>query len=129
MKRIAFVPFVLDLLCVVVFAAIGTINHDTDTGLGGILYVSTPFAMSLLAVHVAGLAERARTITAGVVIWVFTVAVGMVLRNIAFNRGTATSFVVVASVFLGLSMLGWRVWMHRSRAAKRRPQDDGGTGD
>lgn len=120
MRRIAPLAFLLDLLCVVVFATVGTINHDTDTGVAGILYVSAPFAMALLAVHVAGFAERARTVTAGIVIWVFTVAVGMVLRNLAFNRGTATSFVVVASVFLGVTMLGWRLWMHRARAAKRR---------
>lgn len=120
MRRLAPLAFLLDLLCVAVFATVGTINHDTDTGVGGILYVSAPFAMALLAVHVAGLAGRARTVTAGMVIWVFTVAVGMVLRNLAFNRGTATSFVVVASVFLGVTMLGWRVWMHRARAAKQR---------
>jgi predicted tellurium resistance membrane protein TerC len=117
MRRIALLAFLLDLVCVLVFATIGTINHDTDTGLGGILYVSAPFLMALLAVHVAGLAERARTVTAGMVIWVFTVAVGLVLRNVAFNRGTATSFVVVASIFLGVTMIGWRVWMHRSRAS------------
>ena len=120
MRRIAPLAFLLDLLCVVVFATVGTINHGTDTGVGGILYVCTPFVMALLAAHVAGLAERARTLTAGMLIWVFTVAVGMVLRNVAFNRGTATSFVVVASVFLGVTMLGWRVWMHRARAAKQR---------
>ena len=120
MRRIAPVAFLLDLLCVVVFATVGTINHGTDTGIGGILYVSAPFAMALVAVHVAGLAERARTVTAGMVIWVFTLAVGMVLRRFVFDRGTATSFVVVTSVFLGLTMLGWRVWMHRARASKER---------
>ena len=124
MRRIAPVAFLLDLLCVVVFATVGTINHGTDTGIGGILYVSAPFVMALVAVHVAGLAERARTVSAGMVIWVFTLAVGMVLRRFVFDRGTATSFVVVASVFLGLTMLGWRVWMHRARASKEQAGSD-----
>jgi hypothetical protein len=32
----------------------------------------------------------------------------MVLRNLAFNRGTAVAFVLVASVFLAATMWGWR---------------------
>ena len=57
-------------------------------------------------------------------IWVFPLAVGMVLRRFVFDRGTATSFVVVASVFLGLTMFGWRVWMHRARASKEQAGSD-----
>ena len=41
--------------------------------------------------------------------WIITVALGMVLRNLVFDRGTAAAFIVVASVFLGISMNGWRI--------------------
>ena len=34
---------------------------------------------------------------------------GMVLRRTAFDKGTAVSFIVVATVFLGLFLLGWRL--------------------
>jgi hypothetical protein len=44
---------------------------------------------------------------AGVIVWVCTVAVGMVLRVVS-GQGTAVAFVVVALVFLGLFLLGWR---------------------
>jgi hypothetical protein len=32
----------------------------------------------------------------------------MVLRNLVFDNGTATSFVLVASIFLGTFIVGWR---------------------
>ena len=49
----------------------------------------------------------------GCTIWVVTIALGMVLRRTLFDRGTAFSFVVVASVFTGLLLLGWRLAARR----------------
>ena len=43
-----------------------------------------------------------------VVIWLSTVAVGMLLRK-ASSQGTAVSFVVVASISLAILLLGWRL--------------------
>jgi hypothetical protein len=37
----------------------------------------------------------------------------MLLRNLAFNRGTAMAFVLVASVFLAATMWGWRAVVAR----------------
>ena len=122
MSRIALRPFLFDVVCVMAFVFIGTRNHDTDTGAGGVFSVAAPFLMSLFAVHVVGLAARAKTITAGIIIWVATVSLGMVLRHWVFDKGTATAFVVVATVFLGGSMVGWRVVEHRYRA-DRAPND------
>ena len=42
-----------------------------------------------------------------VVVWVCTVAVGMLLRK-ATSAGVAASFVVVASAATALLLLGWR---------------------
>jgi hypothetical protein len=45
--------------------------------------------------------------------------VGMVLRNVAFDRGTAPAFVIVASLFLAGTMWGWRaVAARRARVAQ-----------
>jgi len=37
----------------------------------------------------------------------------MLLRNMVFNRGTAVAFVIVATVFLGITMFGWRAFVAR----------------
>ena len=46
-------------------------------------------------------------IPTGVVVWVCTVVVGMLLRKVT-SAGVSTSFVVVASLSTGVLLLGWR---------------------
>ena len=43
----------------------------------------------------------------GLVIWLCTVVIGMLLRK-ATSAGTALSFVVVASLVTAILLLGWR---------------------
>ena len=43
----------------------------------------------------------------GLTVWVCTVVVGMLLRKLT-AQGTATSFIVVASVTTAVLLLGWR---------------------
>jgi hypothetical protein len=51
-------------------------------------------------------------------IWAVTIVGGMLLRHFAFDRGTALPFIIVASIFTLLFLVGWRfVW--EWRAAKR----------
>jgi hypothetical protein len=47
------------------------------------------------------------------VVWGYTVVMGMVLRNYLFDRGTAPAFIIVATLFLGATMLGWRAFTAR----------------
>ena len=95
-----------DILCVMALVIIGTRNHDTDTGVSGVLYVAAPFVIAVTAIHLL-FALRQRELTA-VWPWVGTVAIGMLLRNLVFDRGTALPFVIVATLFLGATMYGWR---------------------
>jgi hypothetical protein len=46
-------------------------------------------------------------------VWGYTVVMGMVLRNLVFDRGTALAFIIVATVFLGITMFGWRALVAR----------------
>ncbi len=45
----------------------------------------------------------------GVVIWLTTVIAGMLLRRFVFDRGTALPFIIVATLFTGFFLVGWRV--------------------
>ncbi|WP_433477512.1 DUF3054 domain-containing protein [Spirillospora sp. CA-142024] len=101
---------VLDVLCVLVFVAIGRASHEEAASLGGFATTAWPF-LSGLAVGWASWRVWRRpekVVPAGVGVWVTTVALGMVLRAVS-GQGTAGAFVIVASVFLGLVLLGWRL--------------------
>ena len=59
----------------------------------------------------------------GIVVLAVTYVLGMVLRVVS-GRGIAVGFLVVAAVFLALTMLGWRavVRVVAQRGAQRRTQ-------
>jgi hypothetical protein len=50
-----------------------------------------------------------RALSTGVVLWIVTVLVGMFVRRFVFNDGTATSFVLVTALVLGLLLVGTRL--------------------
>lgn len=99
-----------DIACVIVFVAIGRRQHGEESALRGIVQTAGPF---LIALGVAWLAVGRRPVSgaelrSGLPIWAGTVVVGMVLRRTLFDSGTASAFVIVATVFLAATMLGWR---------------------
>ena len=112
-------PLAVDLLGVIVFVAIGRNNHDEGTAIDGIATVASPFLIALVVGWAVARLARLRPLSIGfgAVVWIVTVALGMLLRHTVFDRGTATAFIIVATVFLGFVLLGWRtiasLVMHR----------------
>jgi len=114
MSRTALRAFVFDALCVLLMVVIGTRNHETDTGVTGILFVAAPFWIAMSIAHLAPLLQRTnRKDPNTYVVWGYTVIMGMLLRNMVFNRGTALAFIIVATVFLGFTMFSWRALLSR----------------
>ena len=110
----------LDVGAIVLFAVIGRRNHDeTGNAVTGALTVAAPF---LIALAVGWLVARAWTnpssLRTGLIIWPVTIAVGMVLRHWVFDRGTAASFIVVATIATGVLLLGWRGVARAVRASR-----------
>lgn len=101
---------VLDVFVVVLFVVIGRANHHHGETVGGVASTAWPFLAGLAAGWLGARAWRhpAAVWPAGAGAWLGTVAVGMVLRVVA-GQGTALAFIVVALVFLGLFLLGWRL--------------------
>lgn len=56
---------------------------------------------------------------AGVVLWVSTLIVGMVVRYFT-GQGVAVIFVTVAASFLALTLVGWRAIAAAIRAMRRK---------
>lgn len=116
----------LDVFVVVLFAALGLRTHDEESAFVAVLVTAAPFLGGLgFAWVVARAWRRPMSILTGLVLWPLTVLVGMILRRGLFDRGTATSFVVVATLFIGAFLVGWRaVWRVVER--RRAHQSSGG---
>jgi hypothetical protein len=110
MQRLGWLAYLLaDVLCVLVFCAVGRRSHDEGLNLPGVATTAWPF---LTGTVVGWLASRAwqrptAVVPTGVVVWLCTVVIGMVLRK-ATAAGVAASFVVVAASVTALLLLGWR---------------------
>ncbi|GAA1161548.1 DUF3054 domain-containing protein [Nocardioides aquiterrae] len=104
-------PLLADLVCVVALALGGKSSHEASASEWIVLTIAWPFAAAALLAHV-GLAVARRPARPvwpeGAVVVAVTYALGMVLRA-ASGRGLAPGFLVVAALFLVLTMLGWRV--------------------
>ena len=107
----------VDVVVVLVFAALGRRTHDGGGALPGVADTAWPFLVALLLGHV--LVRGAVTLRAGIVVWAVTVAGGMVLRQVT-GDGTALAFVVVATAFLGAGMLGARLALRISSLRRGR---------
>ncbi|MFC4139959.1 MULTISPECIES: DUF3054 domain-containing protein [unclassified Microbacterium] len=106
-----FLPaFVLDALLVLVFAAIGRASHSEDPT--GFLLTAWPFLVALVVGHLLafllpGRPRRPWGMLWGLVVWVVTVAGGMLVRVLSGDTA-AVPFIIVATITLGVFLLGWR---------------------
>ena len=102
--------FVVDLVLVLVFVLIGRRSHDESSAVVGVLTTLWPFAVGLVVGWgtVVGVRWRAATLSAGAVVWVSTLVLGMLLRVVS-GQGIQVSFVIVAAVVLAVFLLGWRL--------------------
>ena len=113
---------VLDCCCVLVFVVIGRASHTKGESLAGhrLDGVAVPGRAGGRLARGAGLAAAVPAVAGRGGRWLGTVALGMVLRVVA-GQGTAVAFIVVALVFLGLFLLGWRLLARlQARLAARR---------
>lgn len=98
----------LDLIAVVVFVAIGRDVHGHVDNLDGLIKTSWPFATGVV-VGWLGTRQWQNPLTrSAILVWLATVAVGMVLRVIT-GQGIAVPFIFVSLGFFALTELGWRI--------------------
>jgi hypothetical protein len=107
--RLAALALLGDVVCVVVFCTIGRRSHAEGITLAGVAETAWPFLAGTAAgwALVRGWRRPTALNPTGLVVWIATVAVGMLLRK-ASGQGIAFSFVVVASVVTAVLLLGWR---------------------
>ncbi|SEB51427.1 Protein of unknown function [Nocardioides exalbidus] len=101
---------VVDLVLVGIFAVIGRLSHYGTLTAGGWWTTAWPFLAGTLVAWAALTATRRApaAFTSGIVVWIGALVGGMLLRH-ASGQGTATSFVVVATLVLGALLVLPRV--------------------
>ncbi len=101
----------VDIVLVLVFAAVGRSSHAESGAVLGVLATAAPFLLGVAAGW-GGVRWRSGAWPArvghGVTVWLAAVVVGMLVRAVA-GAGVAASFVVVATLVLGVLLVGWRV--------------------
>jgi hypothetical protein len=106
---------VIDVVLITVFALIGRSSHGEATTAVGLWTTAYPFLAGWAIAYVTSgaWARPLRTWPTGVVAWILTVFVGLAIR-VATGQGVVDgnplpiSFVIVATIVLGVFLLGWR---------------------
>ncbi|WP_129658034.1 DUF3054 domain-containing protein [Rothia halotolerans] len=105
--RTSVLCLIADVVLVLAFAAFGRSAHGE--GLAGIPLTAWPFLVGLACGWLATRAWRSPLALAptGLLLWLSTVVIGMVLRQLT-GQGTHWSFVVVTLVVTAVFLLGYR---------------------
>ena len=112
-----------DVSSIMLFVIVGRRNHNQSTSsIRGIVEVAAPF---LIALALGWFAQRLWTrplrVQRGIILWLITVVFGLILRSSMFERGIALPFIIVATLFNGLLLVGWRIvanrWLDRRTVA------------
>lgn len=101
---------IVDVVLVLIFAAIGRASHDENPA--GFLLTAWPFLIALLLGHLLaallpGRPRRPWSLLWGAVVWVVTVAGGMLIRVLSGDTAEVP-FIIVAAIVLGVFLVGWR---------------------
>ncbi|SPM38951.1 membrane protein [Mycobacterium numidiamassiliense] len=110
MQRLAWLAYLFaDVIGVLVFCAVGRRSHAEGLTITGVAVTAWPFLAGTVVGWLAARAWRRPTavVPTGLVVWLSTVVIGMLLRKLS-SAGVAASFVVVASVVTAVFLLGWR---------------------
>lgn len=114
----AWKPLAFDAVWVLLFAVVGRLSHGESLDLLGIASTLWPFLVALVGCQVAmvGMKWPMERLLPGLAAWLGTVLFGMLIRS-RNGDSVEVSFVIVATLFLGLGMVGWRL-INRWRTAR-----------
>lgn len=123
MGRRAAAAAAADLALLVVFAAVGRRSHDSDASpVADTLVIAAPFLLGyVLSAAVLRLDGDPVGVQRGAMVWALGLALGLVLRGTAFDRGLAPAFIAVAILVTGCLLVGWRAvaarggWLQQAR--------------
>jgi hypothetical protein len=99
----------IDIVMVLVFAVIGRGSHAEANTLLGVLGTAWPFLAGTVAGSLLARAwRRPLASSTAVIVWLCTVALGMLLR-LASGNTAAWQFWIVSFVSFAILLIGWRL--------------------
>ncbi len=121
-SRLVAVAAAVDAVCILVFCALGRRSHAEGVTVGGVAETAWPFLTGAAVgwVLARGWRRPTQLNPTGIVVWLSTVVVGMLLRK-ATGQGVAVSFIIVASVVTAVLLLGWRALLVAIQRRGTRP--------
>lgn len=110
----------LDVVLVVVFSTFGRGAHSEGLAAGQVWGTAWPFLIGLAVGWLILLVTRRApaAIGSGVLVWLATLVVGMVIRGLGDGRVPHWSFMLVAGVVTAVFLIGWRAI--RAAVVRRR---------
>ncbi|MGH3793841.1 MAG: DUF3054 domain-containing protein [Pseudonocardiaceae bacterium] len=115
----------VDVIAVLVFAAIGRHSHAEAGDVLGLLATAGPFLVGLASAWVLARAWRAPlAMRTGLLVWPVTTIVGLAVRADVTGRLPVT-FVLVVVLSLGVLLLGWRALANAAVRARRQTRGTG----
>jgi DUF3054 family protein len=107
-RRIPTLALAADVVAVVVFAAVGRLNHAEPDDILGLIGTAAPFLVGLAATWALP-TVRAQPVgmRSALAVWAGTVVIGLAVR-FGFTDRLPLSFAVVTAVSLAVLLLGWR---------------------
>ena len=109
-RKIWIAYFAIDVVLVLLFALSGRQSHAESLTVLGILKTAAPFLLSLTVLSLLSRPweNHSKIWPTGILVWLGTVALGMGFR-LLFGATAAVPFIIVATVTLGVSLVGRRV--------------------
>lgn len=100
----------LDVVLILVFAALGRREHEHALSVAGIAQTAAPFVAGyLIMVFISRPWVTINRIwPTGILVWFGTLAVGIALR-VGFGATAAVAFIIIAALVLGLFLVGRRI--------------------
>lgn len=127
---------IVDIVFVLVFAVIGRASHGEDPA--GFLLTAWPFLVALLIGHIVAVVlprrpRRPWSLAWGAVVWAIAVAGGVLVRVLSGDTAEVP-FVIVATIVLGVFLVGWRAGAallrrRRSATGEDSAREEDGTRD
>jgi hypothetical protein len=109
-RKIWIAYLAIDVVLVLLFALSGRRSHEHSLTFVGVLQTAGPFLLAYAALTLLSRpwVTHSRIWPTGILIWIGTVALGMALR-VLFGGTAAAPFIVVATIVLGVFLVGRRI--------------------